>query len=344
MRLVPIEGKANDNLYRHELTGIIYFWMSKAGRGRIQRSTKTKVLSEARKIADDLRAKFLTGKTTACPGQLMENLYSEWIATKEIKAPATVTRYEFAWAHLKLALKYTRPEQVTPYWWESTYIPMRRRESPGCKLFAERKTLKGMLLFAHRQGYIEKIPYLINPDPETKAGKVFTDDEIRALLANAGKTLQLQILMAFTMGMRKGEIINLKADRINITKLTIALRAEDTKTRTAREFAVSEAIWPHLAVLLNHESGYVFPSPYGQHKPISSSQHNNEWRQCRTSASVTGRFYDLRHTFLTRAFKTPGSNAALICWYAGTSLEVAQKTYLHFDVDDTRAIAGLVGI
>lgn len=340
MRLIPIEGKSNANLYRHPDTDIIYFWMSKSKRGRIQRSTGTKILAEARKIADGLREKFLSGKITALPGQLMNDVYLEWLATKATKSEATIARYEFAWKHLGPTLRFHRPEQVTAEWWEK-YVVSRRGQNPKVKLFAERKTIKGILLFAHRRGYIEKIPYFLDPDPKTKIGKVFTDEEIKKLLDKAGKPLRLQILMALTMGMRSGEILNLSIDRIDLEKKIIILREEDTKTRQARQFAISGVALEALKEWI--VPGYKFLFSTMDSSPMSASWKQILWKRCKTLSGVSGRFHDLRHTFLTRAFKTPGANAALICWYAGLSLEVAQRVYLHFDVEDTRAIAGLVG-
>jgi integrase len=343
MKLLKIEGKSNANLYRHPETGIVYLSLSKKGR-RLERSTGTDNLAEARKIADDIRFKFFGQRNPRLGRKLNKELFPEFLQTKEIKAPGTYRRIKLCWEHFKYFLADLGPEDITEKWWEGLYIPAKRVDAPKRKFFNDRKTLRMYLLFLHRQGIIDRLPNLVNPDPERNAGKVFSDDEIRRLLEHSGPDLRLQILMAVTMGMRKGEILLLALDRIDRKRRMIALKAEDTKTRKARTFAVSAAAWPLLEARLGHPSGYLFPSRTGEARPIDKGGNQTAWEGCRKRAKVRGRFHDLRHTFLTKAFKSPGANAALICHYAGLSLEEAERTYLHFSPEDTRAVADLVAV
>jgi len=342
MKLEKILGKANAGLYRHPKTGIIYICTSKVGKGRIQKSTRTTNLTEARLTADDIKFKFLGKRNPTAGRKLNKELFADFLKTKEIKSPATYRRIKLCWRHFEYFLADAGPEDITEQWWESVYIPVKRGEQPDRKFFNDRKTLRMYLLSLHRQGVIDRIPNLIDPDPERKSGKVFNDKEISALLAEANEDLKLQILMAVTMGMRKGEILLLALERIDAKRRIISLKAEDTKVRKARSFAISDAVWPLLEPRLRHPSGFLFPSRTGEAKPVDRGGNQTAWDGARNRAKVRGRFHDLRHTFLTKAFKTPGANAALICHYAGLSLEEAERTYLHFDVEDTRAIAKLV--
>jgi integrase len=348
VKLDKIDGKANSSLYRHPKTGIIYLCMSKVGKGRIQRSTGTDNLSEARRIADEIKFKFLGKRNPNHGRKLNKELFAEFLQTKEIKAPSTYARIKLCWERLKYFLEDVGPEDITEQWWLGIYIPLKRAEPDGKKqkFFNDRKVLRMYLLSLHRQGIIDRIPNLINPDPETKAGKVFTDDEIERLLKEASNDLKLQILMAYTMGMRKGEILLLALDRIDQRRKLISLNSEDTKTRKARTFAISDVVWPLIEVRLGHPSGYLFPSNTGEGRPVDKGGNQSAWEgaKSRCRPKVTGRFHDIRHSFLTKAFKTPGANAALICFYAGLSLEVAEKVYLHFDAEDAREISNLVRI
>lgn len=344
MKLIPIEGKANGNLYRHPDTGIIYVSMSKKGKGRLERSTKTANLNEARTIASELVYKFLGRRNPVSGRKLNKESFDEFLQTKEIKSPRTYQRIRLSIDHLRTMLDEFGPEDITEQWWEGVYIPAKRAHQPKRKFFNDRKTLRMYLLFLQRQGLLERMPELVNPDAKRDAGKVFTDKEIKDLLKHANEDLHLQILMAFTMGMRKSEILLLSCDRVDTKRKLITLRPEDTKTRKGRVFAVSQAVWPLLKPRLENVAGFVFPSSTGEARPVYSNGNQTAWDSCRRNAKVSGRFHDLRHTFLTRAFKAKGANAALICHYAGLSLEEAERTYLHLTPEDTRGVAGLVSM
>lgn len=337
MKLIPLTGKGNENLYRHPDTGIIYFSKYRAGKGKIEKSTKTRVLAEAKVIADEIRVKFF-GKGVIKRGkQTCGVLFPGWQDLNKTKAPATVASIESSWKHLKPYIQDFLPEEITERFWEGVYIPEKRlTHGQDRKFFNDRKWLSMFLLFLKREGVIDAVPKLRNPDPECKVGKVYTDDELQRLLQNAGPDLKLQILMAVSMGMRKSEIMKLTWARIDMANRVIHLRAEDTKIRKARSFAISAVVY-RLLELRDRSKAFLFPSPLNPNKPQVNGIER-AWQRCKRAAKVIGRFHDLRHTFLTRAFRSKNVNPALICFYAGLSLIEAQDRYLHFTIDDTREV------
>jgi integrase len=338
MKLDKIPGDANRNLFKHPVTGVIYF-RQHSNNKEITRSTKTTMLSEARKKAHEFRQE-LFGTVRKTQGRkLVEDLFPEWINMKKsTKAPATITSIELSWSHLKPFIGGMLPEEITPVFWESEYIPKKRAKTHRNRKFMnDRKWLSMFLIHLNNEGLLNKVPRLINPDPETKAGKVYSEDEIHKLLINAGPDLLLQILMALTMGMRSSEILFLSWDRADLKNKIIHLRAEDTKVRKARSFAISEDVY-NILKDRKRVGPWVFSSPEDKNKHVLKGGNKSAWATCKEKANVRGRFHDLRHTFLTRAFKACNSNPALICNYAGLSLEVAQKTYLHFTPEDTRSV------
>jgi integrase len=344
VKLDRIAGKSNQNLYRHPVSGIIYFCLSKKGKGRIQRSTGTDSLNEARRKADDIRYEFLGLRSPRLGRKLIKELFPEWLEQKKILRPRTWARYRLSWDHLKPFIESFNPEDITKKWWETEYIPAKRRESKTYRFFNDRKALRSFLISLKDEGVLATIPKFTNPDPVSTVGKVYSDDEISRLLENAADDLRLQILMALTMFMRKGEILLLSIDRVDRIERTVRLGSDDTKTKKPREFAISDVVWEMLRIRLSHPSGYVFPSRTGEAKPVGVSGNQSAWEGCKKRAKVRGRFHDLRHTALTKAFKVSGSNAALICFAAGLSLEEAQRTYLHFRAQDTGAVVNLVEV
>lgn len=354
MKLVPIEAKGCDNLYRNPKTQIIYFKIFRKDRGEFHRSTRTHVLAEARMIADDFRKEFLGISRIKKGRKLCGELFDPWIERKAIKArPSTISSIKLSWSHLRPFIENMLPEDITAEWWESVYVPEKRKptvsnsgktiDNSGRKFFNDRKWLSMFLIQLKRDGVLEKIPTLIDVDPPRAPGKVYSDDEVASLLQNAGVDLKLQILMGVTMGMRIGEIMGMTLDRIDFEKRTMHLRAQDTKTKKPRTFGISEPVWEMIEALeLEYGPGApLFANPEASDRPQGRQGNKTAWTTCKRLAEVTGRFHWLRHSFLTRAFKQ-STNPALICHYAGLSLEEAERTYLHFTPEDTRVVSTLV--
>ncbi len=344
MKLTPIETKGCANLYRHPKTGIIYFQAYRKGKGQIEKSTRTRDLNEAKGIADGYRLEFLGVSKIKRGKSMCGELFPPWIERKSVSLrKSSIENANSSWSNLKPYVENMLPEEITAAWWEKVYIPGKREMAPNRKFFNDRKWLGMFLLALTEDGTLAKTPKLLIVDPPVAAGKVYSDEEIKGLLEHATGELYLQTLMAFTMGMRKGEIMGMKLGRIDFDKRTMHLRSQDTKTKKARTFGISAAVWECIEAL-QHEYGPdapLFQSPRGQNKAQGSRGNHRSWGKCRLNAGIFGRFHDLRHTFLTKAFKQ-STNPALICNYAGLSLEEAERTYLHFTPDDTRVVSTLV--
>lgn len=241
MRLEKLSGRGLEYLFVDPQSGIIYFRRYTKGQGEVFKSLKTKEKSAAKEARDAL-----VGSKEAVIKKprvkLALDLFDEWFEMRKIEdiSAATKTSIAASRAHLAPFLEVMRVEEITSLWWANTYIKkVREKTHAKRKFFNDRKWLVAFLRSMVEQNELQKIPKLVNPDPKARAGKVFTDDDVSALL----------------------------------------------------NFAQND---------------------------------------------------DLRHTFLTKAFKAPGANAALICTYAGLTLEVAQEVYLHLNENDTAAVAELV--
>lgn len=352
MKFKKIQGAQNHNLFRPydrngELRATFWVRFFRTGKGRLEESLKTEALGEAR-IARDIRiAEFLGTKPKFRGGaHLVGDKFPEFVELKRGKSKATYDSIKNQWEkHLKEYFEAKLIDEVTGSEW-LRYVAWKRAE-PGMadrKFFNDRKYLSMFLHWLHRDGLLAKVPRLEDVDPTIDAGRVFADDEIEALLTAAQPDLKDQIQMALTMGMRHGEIWSLEWAQVNLRARTIHLPAHKTKIREARTFAMSEigeAILKRRRA--SSESDWVFPHSDDPSKPAGRFGEKSAWDKARIAAGVEGRFHDLRHTFLTRAFKK-AVNPALICAYAGLSLEEADRTYLHFDEKDTEVVASLVGV
>lgn len=344
MKLKKINARGVNNLYRNVETDVIYFRKHSKGR-EVQKSCKTKNLEEAKVFAEEIqRAEFGPSKKSKARSTALE-FYDFWISRKESanKSSATIASIRATRNHIAPYFKEMMPEDVTAEWWESTYIPeVRERTHANRKFMNDRKWVSSFLKQLVADGALAKKPILINPDAASEAGKVYTDSEVGALVTNAqNEDLRLAVEMAATMGMRRLEIFGLKSDRVDVAAGVIRLRAVDTKTRKARAFSISPSTLERI-VARAKAGPYVFPSEEDANKPLHKDGFRRSWKSLKRIVGVTGRFHDLRHTFLTKAFKAPGANPALICWYAGLSLEVATRIYLHLDERDTHVVSSLV--
>lgn len=350
MKLEKIKARGCDGLYRATETKIIYFRQFRKGRGEVKKSLRTTDIEHAKKERDsirDLTAVLSTRlKAAAKQAKTMLEHFDVFIARKETlnRAPATIASMQNSKLSFLPFFETMAPEDVTAEWWETVYIrEVREKTHKNRKFFNDRKWLLGSLGQLLDDGVIAKIPKLMNPDVRESVGKIYSDEEVISLLNFAqNPDIHLAILMAATMGMRRGEIFGLRADRVDTVRGLISLRKQDTKTRRARAFAISPAALPFIVERKEAGSLWIFPSKDNKSRPLHTDGYTNAWRNLKAKCAIVGRFHDLRHTFLTKAFKAPGANAAQICAYAGLSLQVAERVYLHLTEEDSRKVVELV--
>lgn len=349
-KLEKLRGRGCDGLYRDAYSKVIYYRKYRKGRSDTTKSLKTKDIEEAKLERDKLLEKLYSGalrvKSISKQAKTALELFDSWVARKEDqnKSGATIVSIKSSRKHFEPYLETMLPDEITAEWWESVYIrEVRAKTHRARKFFNDRKWLNSFLKQLQEDGILLRTPKLVNPDSKESVGKVYSDEEVSTLLNFAqNEDLHLAVLMAATMGMRRSEIFRLRADRVDLDKSLIRLRREDTKTRSARAFSISPSVLPFITERMKKGNQWLFPSREHKNQPVHKDGFYTAWNNLKVTCSVEGRFHDLRHTFLTKAFNAPGSNPAQICAYAGLSLEVAERVYLHLTEEHSRAVGGLV--
>lgn len=341
MKFVKLKGSQNKNLFRR---GEVY-WVraSRSGFPRLEKSLKTDDLVRAREMRDqEMAAHFTKNKLEEKKHALACDKFEDWVHRPCDWRESTRAHIYFLWKkHLKEYFGNCHLDEITPQAW-LRYVEIKRAENPNRTFANERKYLTAFMNWCLKLGYINKKPDFENVDLGAKEGRAYEEHEIEALLKHATKDLRLQILMGITMGMRKGEILSLEWKQINFDRQFIHLPKEKTKINKARTFAISDKVFEILKARKEKAvSDWVFPSRIDKTKAVGREGNKSAWKSCKAKAGVKGTFHGLRHTFLTRAFKT-AINPMLVCEYAGLSIEVAQKVYLHSNEDYTREVANLV--
>lgn len=205
------------------------------------------------------------------------------------------------------------------------------------------KYLSKALRHAHRKGFIERMPEFTNPDPPKKAGRVYSREEVAALMEHADPRLELQLRLCLQSFMRLREMLFLTWERIDLDKGLIRLGADDVKTGSktgeGREFYVNAEIVALLRRRKKLLSPYVFPSPKDRQRPTWSNK--TAWIKAKRLAGITGRarWHDLRHTALSWALTESKQNPLMVSHYAGVSLRTIQRVYLKVTPKHTQEVA-----
>lgn len=140
----------------------------------------------------------------------------------------------------------------------------------------------------------EKIRKVKQLPENNKRLRFLTKDECNALITACGPHLKPIVITALTTGMRKGEILKLKWDQVDLTHGFILL--EDTKNRKRREIPISQGLREtFLGLLRRIDSPWVFYD-MKTGKPYQDVKTSFQTALRRTRIRDF-RFHDLRHTF-----------------------------------------------
>ena len=225
------------------------------------------------------------------------------------------------------------------------YKLFKRLENPNVALFNHWKFWVQLTGYAFRRGLIPrpvKLDFNEEREDNRARGQVISDALLNRLLVECPQVWSDRILVQRFTGMRPGEVRKLHKSRFDSEKGIISLEKDDTKNREARSFLVRAPIVLHILRRRMKLAGSFFfmPRLIGKDQPMAA--HLGGWNAALERAGLAEWGFtphDLRHTFLTKEFKKPGANPALICYATGLSIEEAQKTYLHFTPEDTLVLA-----
>jgi len=174
--------------------------------------------------------------------------------------------------------------------------------------------------------------------------RILSPTEFETLLKHAEGHTKGIIAMGYYTGMRKGEILSLTWDKVNLKSRFIELEPEDTKDREARNIPICDELYKMLYAMPNRiqasgKDNHVFQY---KGKPITYNFTRSLKRACEAASIKYGRFvkggfifHDLRHTFNTNMRKA-GVAESVIMKITGHSTREMFDRYNTVDEDDTR--------
>ncbi len=177
--------------------------------------------------------------------------------------------------------------------------------------------------------------------------RILTIDEFNNLLQHSSPHIRWVLSTAFYTGMRRGEILSLTWEKVDLEKRIIHLEAGDTKDREPRTIPICNELLEVLrgiprALHDNHVFLY-------EGKPVKSIK-TGLIRACKDAKLDYGRFvkrgfvfHDLRHTFNTYMRKA-GVPESVIMEITGHSTREMFDRYNTIDHDDRREAINRYGV
>ena len=81
---------------------------------------------------------------------------------------------------------------------------------------------------------LQRVKRQLNNENANTRDRVISGDKYKAILRNSPKHLKDILVIAYWTGMRKGEILNLTWNKVNLKDRIISLEAEDIKEGKAK--------------------------------------------------------------------------------------------------------------
>jgi integrase len=165
---------------------------------------------------------------------------------------------------------------------------------------------------------------------ETPRDRVINYAEFQSLVSKCSLHLKPIVEMAYSTGMRQGEILGLRWDQLDFKNRVIVLEAEDTKTQNRREIPLDEALLALLKqVPKTLNSPYVFTFKGKRLKMVRTAFS----KACKRAGIENFRFHDLRHCAVTNMRKA-GVPDSVIMSISGHKTNAMFRRYDSVDRED----------
>lgn len=209
----------------------------------------------------------------------------------------------------------------------------------------ELETLRAVLNFAKRQGWISRTPFeggapLISRASEAQRERILTrEEEGRLLAACTGRRDHLRALLvcALDTGMRRGEMFKLRWLDVDLAAGVIRVRATTTKTMKPRTVGVTARLRAELQALKDASGadagGLVFGLTNNCKKSFAGA--------CKEAGVAGVRFHDLRHSAITRMIEA-GMPPMQVMRISGHTQAATFARYVNVDEQAAQRAAGLL--
>ena len=200
--------------------------------------------------------------------------------------------------------------------------------------------LKHLFSIAIRDGKIDRNPaskVKLRPENNVR-DRIISYHEFESLIGCAPAYMKPVLITAYYTAMRKGEILNLKWDRVDVRAGFIRLRPEETKTREGRSIPLNPILTKMLQeIKVRYFHGFVFTR---NGEPINGlgSFKDDFQKTCREAGIDNFHFHDLRHVCINN-WRKAGHDYFKIMKATGHKTIVVFKRYNTVDEDELKSLA-----
>src|SRR6266851_8243123 len=178
------------------------------------------------------------------------------------------------------------------------YEKKRAGEVSAFTVSNELSVLRHMLRLGRKWGYVEQVPEIELPKKPEGRQRYLDEDEITRLLTACEESknpyLRTIVTLALNTGMRKGEILGLAWEQVDLS--TARLTLYKTKSGKPRGVPINRAVYEALVALepdAKQRQGLLFK----RHDGAAWGQIRTAFAVALKKAKIEGfRFHDLRHT------------------------------------------------
>ena len=209
--------------------------------------------------------------------------------------------------HIKRHITGMRMDQITPRHVEAILSDMRGRTNPKGKPYALATQKQVLVLLRRIYNWAVGHQLYNGSNPASKIETPTFDNEITQPLPqtvlvtllkylNAWDNERASLLIRFALfsGRRRGEILKMKWDHVDLVNGLVTFPGANTKNRKTQIIPMNQNC---LAILQRcHQlkmSHWVFPSSTGAYY----TTFENTWKTLKKNLKLPYRFHDLRHTF-----------------------------------------------
>jgi integrase len=244
--------------------------------------------------------------------------------------------------HLKAFFGECKAARITPLMVDNFRIRMTKTTSAKTGKYFSGSTINKMVSLGRRFYYLGMDARIVNHNPfarrgvfkEEPKGKYIPDSDFWKIYDGLVDYLKPVVVTAYNTGMRRGEILNLKWNRVNLFKGYIDLTPKDTKTKEPRIIYFSsndelKRVFVEAAKNKRPKRNQVFVKP--DDAPVPKWYMERLFKKACIDACVGPyRFHDLRHTFNTNMLKA-GVSTKVIMKLTGHKTDAMFTRYTHLD-------------
>jgi integrase len=345
---MSLEKTKDPEIKRDVRTGIFHYRGTPVrGGGEISRSLAVRTFGSAVIAKKDLLLR-LRGIDPRAKDVLFGDYLKVFLEERKKRSPST---YEQAYFCIKELLPFFETytmRQINDLAW-AEYVEYQSQLKPGRLLRYDRRVLLMMLLRLKKKGIVTEIPELPLVERAPKRKRILARSEVDLILAKATQTCFGLALFMYKMGVRPGEALGAQWGEFDLKRGLWTIPASRVKTRQSRTVKLNQSVWDYLNERFKKAKGpYVFAGK-GSQGQAPVDRYNKQWKRlmerCELDTEITP--YYLRHTFLTECAKKVRDgklSLVLITKYAGTSIEEFERTYLHIEGEETKAVAELMDL